>query len=108
MFFFPLQIYLNYLANYVPNAWNYEQGCGNCDQNMVDLSQANVSQTVKKAHTGLDFPLSLQTPGLEYELRFPRLTQERPFENLYPVFCAQSVYASVNVAAIFKREKKQG
>lgn len=49
MFFFPLQIYLNYLANYVPNAWNYEQGCGNCDQNMVDLSQANVSQTVKKA-----------------------------------------------------------
>lgn len=48
LFFFPLQIYLNYLANYVPNAWNYEQGCGNCDQNMVDLSQANVSQTVKK------------------------------------------------------------
>ncbi|XP_063062897.1 procollagen-lysine,2-oxoglutarate 5-dioxygenase 2 isoform X1 [Engraulis encrasicolus] len=35
------KIYLNYLANYVPNAWNYEQGCRSCDQNMVDLSLAN-------------------------------------------------------------------
>ncbi|XP_062377218.1 procollagen-lysine,2-oxoglutarate 5-dioxygenase 2 isoform X2 [Sardina pilchardus] len=35
------KIYLNHLANYVPDAWNYEQGCGNCDQNMMDLSQAN-------------------------------------------------------------------
>ncbi|KAM4605913.1 procollagen-lysine,2-oxoglutarate 5-dioxygenase 2 isoform 2-T2 [Polymixia lowei] len=33
------KIYLNYLANYVPNAWNYERGCSNCDENMVDLSQ---------------------------------------------------------------------
>uniref|UniRef100_A0AAY4E9Z2 procollagen-lysine 5-dioxygenase n=1 Tax=Denticeps clupeoides TaxID=299321 RepID=A0AAY4E9Z2_9TELE len=33
------KIYLNHLANYIPNAWNYEHGCGNCDQNMVDLSQ---------------------------------------------------------------------
>ncbi|XP_028823702.1 procollagen-lysine,2-oxoglutarate 5-dioxygenase 2 isoform X2 [Denticeps clupeoides] len=35
------KIYLNHLANYIPNAWNYEHGCGNCDQNMVDLSQVN-------------------------------------------------------------------
>ncbi|XP_071383665.1 procollagen-lysine,2-oxoglutarate 5-dioxygenase 2 isoform X2 [Centroberyx affinis] len=33
------KMYLNYLANYIPNAWNYEHGCSNCDQNMVDLSQ---------------------------------------------------------------------
>uniref|UniRef100_A0A667YLU3 procollagen-lysine 5-dioxygenase n=1 Tax=Myripristis murdjan TaxID=586833 RepID=A0A667YLU3_9TELE len=33
------KIYLNYLANYIPNVWNYEHGCSNCDENMVDLSQ---------------------------------------------------------------------
>ncbi|CAL8312658.1 unnamed protein product [Merluccius merluccius] len=33
------KIYLNYLANYVPNAWNYEQACTVCDHNMLDLSQ---------------------------------------------------------------------
>ncbi|XP_071778537.1 procollagen-lysine,2-oxoglutarate 5-dioxygenase 2 isoform X2 [Centroberyx gerrardi] len=33
------KMYLNYLANYIPNVWNYEHGCSNCDQNMVDLSQ---------------------------------------------------------------------
>uniref|UniRef100_A0A6Q2ZHG3 procollagen-lysine 5-dioxygenase n=1 Tax=Esox lucius TaxID=8010 RepID=A0A6Q2ZHG3_ESOLU len=33
------KIYLNYLGNYIPNAWNYERGCGVCNHNMVDLSQ---------------------------------------------------------------------
>ncbi|XP_051538136.1 procollagen-lysine,2-oxoglutarate 5-dioxygenase 2-like isoform X2 [Myxocyprinus asiaticus] len=33
------KIYLNYLANYIPNVWNYERGCPICDQDMVDLSQ---------------------------------------------------------------------
>nr|XP_057916622.1 procollagen-lysine,2-oxoglutarate 5-dioxygenase 2 isoform X1 [Doryrhamphus excisus] len=33
------KMYLNYLANYVPNTWNYEHGCSHCDDNIVDLSQ---------------------------------------------------------------------
>ncbi|XP_072307017.1 procollagen-lysine,2-oxoglutarate 5-dioxygenase 2 isoform X2 [Eucyclogobius newberryi] len=33
------KMYLNYLGNYVPNAWNYENGCGNCDEDIVDLSE---------------------------------------------------------------------
>ncbi|XP_067107322.1 procollagen-lysine,2-oxoglutarate 5-dioxygenase 2 isoform X2 [Osmerus mordax] len=33
------KMYLNYLANYIPNAWNYEKGCGICDHSMVDMSQ---------------------------------------------------------------------
>ncbi|XP_056306416.1 procollagen-lysine,2-oxoglutarate 5-dioxygenase 2 isoform X1 [Danio aesculapii] len=33
------KVYFNYLANYIPNAWNYERGCTICDQDMVDLSQ---------------------------------------------------------------------
>uniref|UniRef100_A0A8C5C7F3 procollagen-lysine 5-dioxygenase n=2 Tax=Gadus morhua TaxID=8049 RepID=A0A8C5C7F3_GADMO len=36
------KIYLNYLANYVPNAWNNEQACTICDHNMLDLSQLEV------------------------------------------------------------------
>uniref|UniRef100_A0A4W4EDD6 procollagen-lysine 5-dioxygenase n=1 Tax=Electrophorus electricus TaxID=8005 RepID=A0A4W4EDD6_ELEEL len=32
------KIYLNYLANYIPNAWNYEHGCIVCDRDTVDLS----------------------------------------------------------------------
>lgn len=41
--FFLLQIYLNYLANYVPDTWNYEHGCRHCDDDVVDLSQLKVS-----------------------------------------------------------------
>ncbi|KAM9713305.1 procollagen-lysine,2-oxoglutarate 5-dioxygenase 2 isoform 2-T2 [Menidia menidia] len=33
------KMYLNYLANYVPNTWNYEQGCSHCDDNTLDLSE---------------------------------------------------------------------
>uniref|UniRef100_A0A3Q4AT74 procollagen-lysine 5-dioxygenase n=1 Tax=Mola mola TaxID=94237 RepID=A0A3Q4AT74_MOLML len=33
------KMYLNYLANYVPNAWNYEHGCSHCDHDLLDLSQ---------------------------------------------------------------------
>lgn len=36
-------MYLNYLANYVPNVWNYEHGCQHCDDDVVDLSQVKVS-----------------------------------------------------------------
>uniref|UniRef100_A0A671XUL2 procollagen-lysine 5-dioxygenase n=1 Tax=Sparus aurata TaxID=8175 RepID=A0A671XUL2_SPAAU len=37
------KMYLNYLANYVPNAWTYENGCSLCDDDIVDLSQLKVS-----------------------------------------------------------------
>ncbi|XP_028972160.2 procollagen-lysine,2-oxoglutarate 5-dioxygenase 2 isoform X1 [Esox lucius] len=40
------KIYLNYLGNYIPNAWNYERGCGVCNHNMVDLSQLKEYPTV--------------------------------------------------------------
>uniref|UniRef100_A0A8D3ANE0 procollagen-lysine 5-dioxygenase n=1 Tax=Scophthalmus maximus TaxID=52904 RepID=A0A8D3ANE0_SCOMX len=36
------KMYLNYLANYVPNTWNYEHGCSHCDDNILDLSQLKV------------------------------------------------------------------
>lgn len=43
--FFPLQMYLNYLANYVPDTWNYEHGCSHCDDDVLDLSQLKVSSS---------------------------------------------------------------
>uniref|UniRef100_A0A7N6AFG3 procollagen-lysine 5-dioxygenase n=1 Tax=Anabas testudineus TaxID=64144 RepID=A0A7N6AFG3_ANATE len=33
------KMYLNYLANYVPNAWSYEHGCSHCDDDVLDLTQ---------------------------------------------------------------------
>lgn len=36
------QMYLNYLGNYVPNAWNYENGCSGCDDDLLDLTQLEV------------------------------------------------------------------
>ncbi|KAM8881299.1 procollagen-lysine,2-oxoglutarate 5-dioxygenase 2 isoform 2-T2 [Synchiropus picturatus] len=33
------KMYLNYLANYVPNVWNYEKGCSTCDNDLLDLSE---------------------------------------------------------------------
>ncbi|CAH2272451.1 procollagen-lysine,2-oxoglutarate 5-dioxygenase 3 [Pelobates cultripes] len=34
----PTKLQLNYLANYVPNAWTNEGGCEICDDNLLDLS----------------------------------------------------------------------
>ncbi|XP_020665162.3 multifunctional procollagen lysine hydroxylase and glycosyltransferase LH3 [Pogona vitticeps] len=34
----PTKLQLNYLGNYIPNAWTYEGGCGTCDENLLDLS----------------------------------------------------------------------
>ncbi|XP_067301470.1 multifunctional procollagen lysine hydroxylase and glycosyltransferase LH3 [Pseudorasbora parva] len=34
----PTKLQLNYLGNYVPTAWTYEHGCGNCDDDVLDLS----------------------------------------------------------------------
>ncbi|XP_032407591.1 procollagen-lysine,2-oxoglutarate 5-dioxygenase 2 isoform X2 [Xiphophorus hellerii] len=33
------KMYLSYLGNYVPNAWNYEHGCSHCDDDLLDFSQ---------------------------------------------------------------------
>ncbi|CAB1416209.1 unnamed protein product [Pleuronectes platessa] len=40
------KMYLNSLANYVPDTWNYENGCGHCDDDVVDLSQLKESPNV--------------------------------------------------------------
>lgn len=41
-------MYLNYLGNYVPNTWNYEHGCSHCTDDVLDLSQLNVSALNKQ------------------------------------------------------------
>ncbi|XP_060949665.1 procollagen-lysine,2-oxoglutarate 5-dioxygenase 2 [Limanda limanda] len=40
------KMYLNSLANYVPDTWNYEHGCGHCDDDVMDLSQLKESPNV--------------------------------------------------------------
>uniref|UniRef100_A0A671QBR3 procollagen-lysine 5-dioxygenase n=1 Tax=Sinocyclocheilus anshuiensis TaxID=1608454 RepID=A0A671QBR3_9TELE len=57
------KIYFNYLANYIPNVWNYEQGCTICDQDMVDLSQLKVSHPMK-ATVAVFVPFSLSSRKL--------------------------------------------
>lgn len=35
----PTKLQLNYLGNYIPNAWTHDNGCGICEEDMLDLSQ---------------------------------------------------------------------
>lgn len=35
----PTKLQLNYLGNYVPNAWTHEGGCEVCDDDLLDLSE---------------------------------------------------------------------
>lgn len=39
---FMYQIHLNYLGNYIPNAWTRETGCSVCDLDLLDLSAVKV------------------------------------------------------------------
>uniref|UniRef100_A0A7N6FK97 procollagen-lysine 5-dioxygenase n=1 Tax=Anabas testudineus TaxID=64144 RepID=A0A7N6FK97_ANATE len=41
------KMYLNYLANYVPNAWSYEHGCSHCDDDVLDLTQLKVEEALQ-------------------------------------------------------------
>uniref|UniRef100_A0A8B9LUE8 procollagen-lysine 5-dioxygenase n=1 Tax=Astyanax mexicanus TaxID=7994 RepID=A0A8B9LUE8_ASTMX len=40
--FFVFQLQLNYLGNYVPTAWTYENGCGNCDDDLLYFTDVPV------------------------------------------------------------------
>ncbi|XP_028650523.1 procollagen-lysine,2-oxoglutarate 5-dioxygenase 2 isoform X2 [Erpetoichthys calabaricus] len=40
------KIHLNFLANYIPNAWNFKSGCGICDNDLFDLSKVKEYPTV--------------------------------------------------------------
>lgn len=37
-----LQLQLNYLSNYVPTAWTYENGCGICDNDLLYFNDVPV------------------------------------------------------------------
>lgn len=37
-----LQLYLNYLSNYVPGMWNKENGCIGCNENIIKLQGKKV------------------------------------------------------------------
>lgn len=37
-----LQLQLNYLGNYVPTAWTYDNGCGICDDNLLYFNEVPV------------------------------------------------------------------
>lgn len=49
---FMLQINLNYLGNYIPNAWTRETGCSVCDLDLLDLSAVKVRMQWSKALLG--------------------------------------------------------
>ncbi|PIO15483.1 hypothetical protein AB205_0156860, partial [Aquarana catesbeiana] len=38
----PTKLQLNYLSNYVPNAWTHEGGCEICDEDLLDISEVEV------------------------------------------------------------------
>ncbi|XP_010220058.1 PREDICTED: procollagen-lysine,2-oxoglutarate 5-dioxygenase 2, partial [Tinamus guttatus] len=43
----PTKIHLNYLGNYIPNAWTRETGCNICDVDLLDLSTVKEYPRVK-------------------------------------------------------------
>ncbi|XP_064008901.1 procollagen-lysine,2-oxoglutarate 5-dioxygenase 2 isoform X1 [Pogoniulus pusillus] len=43
----PTKIHLNYLGNYIPNAWTRETGCSVCDLDLLDLSTVTEYPRVK-------------------------------------------------------------
>ncbi|KAL9845238.1 procollagen-lysine,2-oxoglutarate 5-dioxygenase 2 isoform 2-T2 [Geothlypis trichas] len=43
----PTKIHLNYLGNYIPNAWTRETGCSVCDLDLLDLSAVKEYPRVK-------------------------------------------------------------
>ncbi|XP_010789316.1 procollagen-lysine,2-oxoglutarate 5-dioxygenase 2-like [Notothenia coriiceps] len=55
------KIYLNHLANYVPNTWNYEHGCSHCDDDILDLPQLKTERGVDETPTQKTLD---HTPGL--------------------------------------------
>uniref|UniRef100_A0AAY4BPB0 procollagen-lysine 5-dioxygenase n=1 Tax=Denticeps clupeoides TaxID=299321 RepID=A0AAY4BPB0_9TELE len=77
----PTKLQLNYLGNYVPTAWTYEHGCGNCDDNLLDLSDV---QLHPRRTRGPGSPLNSHVERFwtQHRALFPSATIVGPEENL--------------------------
>ncbi|XP_032818072.1 procollagen-lysine,2-oxoglutarate 5-dioxygenase 2-like isoform X1 [Petromyzon marinus] len=49
----PTKMQLNYLANYIPNSWTFETGCGVCDDGVVDLSALTAEEDFPRVIVGV-------------------------------------------------------
>ncbi|CAL8292338.1 unnamed protein product [Lota lota] len=95
------KIYLNYLANYVPNAWNYEQACTVCDHDMLDLSQLKDYPDVL-----LGVFIEQPTPFLpEFFQRL--LTLDYPREKLNLFLHNQEVYHEKHIEQFWKEHRHE-
>ncbi|XP_072314667.1 multifunctional procollagen lysine hydroxylase and glycosyltransferase LH3 isoform X2 [Eucyclogobius newberryi] len=65
----PTKLQLNYLGNYVPSAWTYENGCGGCDDALLDLDELQ-DEDLPLVHVGVF--IEKPTPFMEEFLQ--RLT----------------------------------
>lgn len=69
------KITLNYLGNYVPNTWNYEDGCIKCKNGQLDL---RIRQPNELPLVCMSIFVELNTPFLEeglqklYSLEYPK------------------------------------
>ncbi|XP_053492740.1 procollagen-lysine,2-oxoglutarate 5-dioxygenase 2 [Ictalurus furcatus] len=93
------KIYFNYLANYIPNAWTYEQGCTICDQDMLDLSQLADYPRVR-----IGVFIEQPTPFLpEFLQRL--LTLDYPKDKLDVFFHNTEVYHEKHLQAFWEENK---
>ncbi|KAK1795179.1 hypothetical protein P4O66_009920 [Electrophorus voltai] len=93
------KIYLNYLANYIPNAWNYEHGCIVCDRDTVDLS---LLAEYPRVRVGVF--IEQPTPFLpEFLQRL--LTLDYPKDKLDVFFHNSEVYHEKHLQAFWQENK---
>uniref|UniRef100_A0A8C1J8H5 procollagen-lysine 5-dioxygenase n=1 Tax=Cyprinus carpio TaxID=7962 RepID=A0A8C1J8H5_CYPCA len=97
------KIYFNYLANYIPNVWNYEQGCTICDQDMVDLLFSLSKQEFPQVTVGIY--IEQPTPFLtEFLERFLSLDYPKDKLNVF-VHNSVSVYHEKHIQKFWEENK---
>uniref|UniRef100_A0A4W4EDI2 procollagen-lysine 5-dioxygenase n=1 Tax=Electrophorus electricus TaxID=8005 RepID=A0A4W4EDI2_ELEEL len=97
------KIYLNYLANYIPNAWNYEHGCIVCDRDTFTIVVSLLpGQEYPRVRVGVF--IEQPTPFLpEFLQRL--LTLDYPKDKLDVFFHNSEVYHEKHLQAFWQENK---
>ncbi|XP_043932935.1 multifunctional procollagen lysine hydroxylase and glycosyltransferase LH3 isoform X2 [Protopterus annectens] len=98
----PTKLQLNYLGNYVPNAWTFEEGCGTCDNNLLDLSQL---QDEEYPRVLIGVFIEQPTPFIpEFLERLPSL--DYPLSKISLFIHNKEVFHEVHIQAFWEKHKE--
>ncbi|XP_064409106.1 multifunctional procollagen lysine hydroxylase and glycosyltransferase LH3 [Latimeria chalumnae] len=98
----PTKLQLNYLGNYIPTAWTHEEGCGICNDDLLDLMQLE-----EKQFPQVTVGIFIEQPTPFFPEFLERLsTLDYPQSKLHLFIHNNAVYHEKHIQAFWEKHKE--